>query len=110
VSCRDITGAPNALPDSFLNYEHIHVPHSHSIALLSNTFCTNHPHIALLLLLMFLLLLLYILYHVCVYTAFNSAVLVADAGHSLSDLFSDFITLWAVQIARLPADDDHPYG
>lgn len=41
---------------------------------------------------------------------FHSAVLVADAGHSLSDLFSDFITLWAVQIARLPADDDHPYG
>ena len=33
---------------------------------------------------------------------FHSAVLVADAGHSLSDLFSDFITLWAVQIARLP--------
>jgi cation diffusion facilitator family transporter len=28
----------------------------------------------------------------------------------LSDLFSDFITLWAVQIARLPPDDDHPYG
>jgi len=43
-------------------------------------------------------------------TAFNSAVLVADAGHSLSDLLSDFITLWAVQIARLPADEDHPYG
>jgi cation diffusion facilitator family transporter len=42
--------------------------------------------------------------------AFHSAVLVADAGHSLSDLFSDFITLWAVQIARLPADEDHPYG
>eukprot|EP00601_Ochromonadales_sp_CCMP2298_P010485 CAMPEP_0173253964 /NCGR_PEP_ID=MMETSP1142-20121109/21641_1 /TAXON_ID=483371 /ORGANISM="non described non described, Strain CCMP2298" /LENGTH=235 /DNA_ID=CAMNT_0014187309 /DNA_START=96 /DNA_END=800 /DNA_ORIENTATION=+ len=42
--------------------------------------------------------------------AFNSAVLVADAGHSLSDLLSDFITLWAVQIARLPADNDHPYG
>jgi cation diffusion facilitator family transporter len=40
----------------------------------------------------------------------HSAVLVADAGHSLSDLFSDFITLWAVQVARLPADDDHPYG
>lgn len=34
----------------------------------------------------------------------------ADAGHSLSDLLSDFITLWAVQIARVPADDDHPYG
>jgi cation diffusion facilitator family transporter len=41
---------------------------------------------------------------------YNSAVLVSDAGHSLSDLFSDFITLWAVQVARLPADDDHPYG
>ena len=36
----------------------------------------------------------------------NSSALVADAGHSLSDLFSDFITLWAVQIARLPPDDD----
>lgn len=41
---------------------------------------------------------------------FNSAVLVADAGHSLSDLLSDFITLWAVQISRIPADEDHPYG
>ena len=40
----------------------------------------------------------------------HSAALVADAGHSLSDLFSDFITLWAVQIGRLPPDDDHPYG
>ena len=40
----------------------------------------------------------------------HSSALIADAGHSLSDLFSDFITLWAVQIARLPPDDDHPYG
>lgn len=40
----------------------------------------------------------------------NSAVLVADAGHSLSDLFSDFITLWAMQVARLPPDADHPWG
>lgn len=40
----------------------------------------------------------------------NSSALIADAGHSLSDLFSDFITLWAVQIARLPPDEDHPYG
>jgi len=40
----------------------------------------------------------------------NSAALVADAGHSLSDLFSDFITLVAVRIGRLPPDDDHPYG
>lgn len=47
---------------------------------------------------------------VLLFVVCHSAVLVADAGHSLSDLFSDFITLWAVQIARLPADDDHPYG
>lgn len=40
----------------------------------------------------------------------HSSALVADAGHSMSDLFSDFVTLWAVQIARLPPDDDHPYG
>jgi hypothetical protein len=40
----------------------------------------------------------------------NSSVLIADAGHSLSDLISDFITLWSVNVARLPPDDDHPYG
>ncbi|KAG7360355.1 cation efflux family-domain containing protein [Nitzschia inconspicua] len=40
----------------------------------------------------------------------NSSVLIADAGHSLSDLVSDFITLWSVNVARLPPDDDHPYG
>jgi cation diffusion facilitator family transporter len=40
----------------------------------------------------------------------HSSALIADAGHSLSDLFSDFVTLWAVQIARLPPDEDHPYG
>ena len=40
----------------------------------------------------------------------HSSALIADAGHSLSDLFSDFVTLWAVQVARLPPDDDHPYG
>ncbi|KAL3800284.1 hypothetical protein ACHAW5_009866 [Stephanodiscus triporus] len=40
----------------------------------------------------------------------HSSALVADAGHSLSDLFSDFVTLWAVQVARLPPDDDHHYG
>eukprot|EP00656_Telonema_subtile_P016339 TRINITY_DN18620_c0_g1_i1.p1 TRINITY_DN18620_c0_g1~~TRINITY_DN18620_c0_g1_i1.p1 ORF type:complete len:450 (+),score=84.57 TRINITY_DN18620_c0_g1_i1:67-1416(+) len=43
-----------------------------------------------------------------VYT--GSAALVADAGHSLSDLFSDFVTLWAVKVARKPADEVHPYG
>jgi len=40
----------------------------------------------------------------------HSSALMADAAHSLSDLFSDFITLWAVQISRLPPDEDHPYG
>jgi len=42
--------------------------------------------------------------------ACHSSVLVSDAGHSLSDLFSDFVTLWAVQVARLPPDEGHPYG
>ena len=40
----------------------------------------------------------------------HSSVLIADAGHSLSDLFSDAITLWAVNVGRLPPDADHPYG
>ena len=40
----------------------------------------------------------------------HSSALLADAGHSLSDLFSDFVTLYSVQLARLPPDDDHPYG
>lgn len=40
----------------------------------------------------------------------NSAALLADAGHSLSDLLSDFVTLWTIRMARLPPDADHPYG
>lgn len=40
----------------------------------------------------------------------HSSVLIADAGHSFSDLISDFITLWSVRVARLPPDEDHPYG
>jgi hypothetical protein len=40
----------------------------------------------------------------------NSAALVSDAGHSLGDLVSDVVTLWAVQAARSPPDEDHPYG
>lgn len=40
----------------------------------------------------------------------RSSALVADAAHSLSDLVSDGITLWAVQLGRLPPDEDHPYG
>lgn len=30
--------------------------------------------------------------------------------HSLSDLLSDFVTLWSVRVARLPPDPKHPYG
>jgi len=40
----------------------------------------------------------------------NSAALIADAGHSLSDLVSDFVTLWTLRMSRLPPDADHPYG
>jgi divalent metal cation (Fe/Co/Zn/Cd) transporter len=40
----------------------------------------------------------------------HSSALIVDVGHSLSDLFSDFVTLYSVQVASLPPDDDHPYG
>lgn len=40
----------------------------------------------------------------------NSAALIADAGHSVSDLVSDGVTLWAVRMAQIPPDSDHPYG
>lgn len=39
-----------------------------------------------------------------------SAAMVADAVHSLSDLFTDFIVLIFVRISGRPADDDHHYG
>jgi len=40
----------------------------------------------------------------------GSAALVADAGHSLSDLISDLVTLATLRVSRLPPDADHPYG
>ncbi|CAM9312395.1 unnamed protein product, partial [Ectocarpus fasciculatus] len=40
----------------------------------------------------------------------HSSAMIADAGHSLSDLLSDAVTLWAVRLSRLPPDEDHPYG
>lgn len=40
----------------------------------------------------------------------RSAAMIADAGHTLSDLVSDMVTLWAVRMSALPPDDDHPYG
>jgi len=43
-------------------------------------------------------------------TIAHSSALIADAGHSVSDLLSDSITLWAVQMAGVPKDKNHPYG
>ncbi|KAJ0411305.1 hypothetical protein ATCC90586_005714 [Pythium insidiosum] len=40
----------------------------------------------------------------------HSSALIADAAHSMSDLLSDFVTLWSVKVARLPPDPKHPYG
>ena len=40
----------------------------------------------------------------------NSTALVADAIESLTDLISSLIVWSGLQIAKLPPDDDHPYG
>ncbi|KAL1527175.1 hypothetical protein AB1Y20_015854 [Prymnesium parvum] len=40
----------------------------------------------------------------------HSAAMISDAGHSLSDLVSDGLTLLAIRMANLPPDVDHPYG
>ncbi|KAG8722183.1 hypothetical protein FRC08_005932 [Ceratobasidium sp. 394] len=40
----------------------------------------------------------------------NSAALVADAAHSLSDLLGDFVTLACWRISRRPPTDAYPYG
>uniref|UniRef100_A0A7R9U6V3 Cation efflux protein cytoplasmic domain-containing protein n=1 Tax=Pinguiococcus pyrenoidosus TaxID=172671 RepID=A0A7R9U6V3_9STRA len=40
----------------------------------------------------------------------NSAGLVADAAHSLTDLAGDAVTLVSYQQARKPPDSDHPFG
>ncbi|MBF0286850.1 MAG: cation diffusion facilitator family transporter [SAR324 cluster bacterium] len=40
----------------------------------------------------------------------NSSAMVADAAHSLSDLLSDGVTLWAIYMTKKPKDHDHPYG
>lgn len=37
----------------------------------------------------------------------HSSVLIADAGHSLSDLLSDIVTYLSIAIGRLPPDEDH---
>ncbi|KAK9767667.1 mitochondrial metal transporter [Basidiobolus ranarum] len=40
----------------------------------------------------------------------NSASLVADAAHSLSDLISDVVTLYTFNKARQPSDTKYPFG
>lgn len=40
----------------------------------------------------------------------NSFSLVADAVHTLSDLFTDVLVLFAGRRGANPADDNHPYG
>ena len=43
-------------------------------------------------------------------TLTKSQALIADGIHSLSDLVSDFVVLFAGHHAKKDADDDHPYG
>lgn len=40
----------------------------------------------------------------------SSASLIADAGHSLSDLVGDFITLFCWKWSKRPKDRDYPFG
>ena len=40
----------------------------------------------------------------------HSQALIADGVHTLSDLASDFVVLFAAKIANQDADEDHPYG
>ncbi|TCK16884.1 cation diffusion facilitator family transporter [Thiogranum longum] len=40
----------------------------------------------------------------------HSEALVADGVHSLSDLATDFVVLYAARHSHMDADEDHPYG
>ena len=40
----------------------------------------------------------------------NSVAMLADAVHSVSDLLTDFVTLWASKVSHKPRDASHPYG
>ena len=40
----------------------------------------------------------------------GSPALIADAGHSFSDLLTNIVTLWVLMLGRKPKDDNHPYG
>ncbi|KAL1922572.1 uncharacterized protein VTP21DRAFT_10111 [Calcarisporiella thermophila] len=40
----------------------------------------------------------------------NSASLLADAAHSMTDMLSDIVTLYTYKIAQKPPDSTHPFG
>jgi cation diffusion facilitator family transporter len=40
----------------------------------------------------------------------NSAALIADGAHSLSDLLSDFVVIFSIRISSRPEDDSHNFG
>ena len=40
----------------------------------------------------------------------RSQALIADAVHSVSDLFTDLVVLWGLKAGRKAADDDHHFG
>ena len=40
----------------------------------------------------------------------HSQALLADGIHSLSDLFTDFLTLWGIKYGRKEEDELHPFG
>ncbi|WNY23092.1 Manganese efflux system protein MneP [Methanimicrococcus hongohii] len=40
----------------------------------------------------------------------NSAALIADGVHSLSDLLSDFVVIFSIRISAKPEDESHNYG
>ncbi len=40
----------------------------------------------------------------------GSAALVADAVHSISDLFTDIVVILGIRLSSRPADEDHAYG
>jgi len=40
----------------------------------------------------------------------NSAALLAEAGHSLSDLLGDFVVLFSWRLSRSPPSERYPYG
>ena len=42
--------------------------------------------------------------------ASSSPALIADTGHSFSDLLSNAVIFWALMLSRKPKDDNHPYG